>query len=145
MTEFTPWASLAGGALIGLAAVLLMALHGRIAGVTGILSGVLAGALSGGEGRGWRLAFLAGAVLAPLALTRIFGMEVPFDSPQLPVWTVVSGLLVGIGVSYGGGCTSGHGICGNARLSARSLVATLSFMLTAGVTVWIIRHLIGGL
>lgn len=141
MTEFTPWSSLAGGALIGLAAVLLMALHGRIAGLTGILSGVLPGA----EGRGWRLAFLAGAVIAPLALTRLFGVDVAFDSPEGPLWILVSGVLVGIGVTFGGGCTSGHGICGNARLSPRSLVATLSFMVTAALTVWVIRHGIGGL
>lgn len=141
MTEFTPWSSLAGGALIGLAAVLLMALHGRIAGLTGILSGVL----PGGEGRGWRLAFLAGSVIAPLALTRLFGVDVAFDSPEGPLRILVSGVLVGVGVTFGGGCTSGHGICGNARLSPRSLVATLSFMVTAALTVWVIRHGIGGL
>ncbi|NPD14203.1 YeeE/YedE family protein [Xinfangfangia sp. D13-10-4-6] len=144
MTEFTPWSSLAGGALIGLAAVLLMALHGRIMGVTGILSGMLPGAAAGG-GRGWRLAFLAGAVLAPLFLTRAFGLEVGFDSPVSWAAVAVSGFLVGMGVTWGGGCTSGHGICGNARLSPRSLVATLTFMATATLTVWVIRHLIGGI
>ncbi|WP_112311549.1 YeeE/YedE family protein [Pseudogemmobacter bohemicus] len=139
MTEFTPWASLAGGALIGLAVVLLMALHGRIAGMTGVLTGVLTGE------RGWRLAFLAGAVLAPLLITRVLGAEVPFASPAGWPWILVSGLLVGIGVTFGGGCTSGHGICGNARLSKRSILATICFMLSAGVTVYGIRHLIGGL
>ncbi|MEF9605866.1 YeeE/YedE family protein, partial [Paracoccus sp. PXZ] len=131
--------SLLGGGLIGLAAVLLMALHGRIAGMTGILAGAFA------PGGGWRLAFLAGAVAAPLLLVRLGGVEIGFDSPAPLGWTALSGLLVGIGVSYGGGCTSGHGVCGLARLSARSLVATLSFMLATGATVYVTRHLMGGL
>lgn len=138
MTEFTPWTSLAGGGLIGLAVVLLMGLQGRILGVTGIITNVLTGA------RGWRLAFLAGAVLAPLGY-RLLGGAVAFDSPVAWPWIILSGLLVGIGVSFGGGCTSGHGICGVARLSKRSLVATGCFMLSAAVTVYAVRHLIGGL
>ncbi|MCJ1903403.1 MULTISPECIES: YeeE/YedE family protein [Paracoccus] len=138
MTEFTPVQSLLGGGLIGLAAVLLMALHGRIAGMTGILAGAFA------PGGGWRLAFLAGAVAAPLLLVRLGGVEIGFDNPVPLGWTALSGLLVGIGVSYGGGCTSGHGVCGLARLSARSLVATLSFMLATGATVYAVRHLAGG-
>ncbi|VDC23447.1 YeeE/YedE family protein [Pseudogemmobacter humi] len=139
MTEFTPWQSLSGGMLIGLSAVLLMALHGRIAGMTAILSGLLPGA----ENRVWRLLFFAGAVIAPFLLIR-FGMEIPFRSETPMLWTVLSGLIVGVGVTYGGGCTSGHGICGNARLSPRSVVATLTFMLTAGLTVFVVRHLLGG-
>lgn len=139
MTEFTPFQSLLGGALIGLAAVLLMALHGRIAGMTGIL----AAAFAPGAGRGWRLAFLAGAIAAPLLLMQMAGVQIPFDSPVPLGWTAVSGLVVGIGVTYGGGCTSGHGVCGMARLSARSIVATLTFMLATGVTVYVTRHLLG--
>ncbi|MBJ2152240.1 YeeE/YedE family protein [Paracoccus sp. IB05] len=138
MTGFTPWTSLAGGGLIGLAVVLLMALHGRILGVTGIVTGVLTGS------RGWRLAFLTGAVLAPMGLTFAFG-AVGFHSPAPWPWILFSGLLAGIGVSFGGGCTSGHGICGNARLSKRSAVATICFLLSAAATVYAIRHLIGGL
>lgn len=140
MTEFTPLQSLFGGVLIGLSVVLLMAFHGRVAGMTGILSAVLVGE----GGRGWRLAFLAGAIAAPFLLTHLLGATIPFDSPTPRFWIVVSGLLVGVGVSFGGGCTSGHGICGNARLSPRSIVATLTFMATTAITVYVIRHLIGG-
>lgn len=138
MTDFTPLQSALGGAMIGLAAVLLMAALGRVAGLTGIASGLIFG-----PDRGWRAAFLLGAVLAPAGLVAL-GLPIGFDSPVPRPWLVVGGLLVGIGVSYGGGCTSGHGVCGNARLSPRSLVATASFMLTAGITVYVIRHLIGG-
>lgn len=141
MTEFTPIQSFLGGGLVGLAAVLLMALHGRIAGMTGILGGLLPG---DSDSRGWRLAFLAGAVLAPFLLVNIGGANIEFLSVTPPFWLSVSGLLVGIGVTYGGGCTSGHGICGNARLQPRSIVATLSFMVSTGVTVYVIRHLLGG-
>ncbi len=140
MTEFTPLQSLLGGGLIGLAAVLLMALHGRIAGMTGVLAGLLPGA----EARGWRLAFLAGAIAAPALIVSLIGFDIPFQSSTPLPLVLLSGLVVGVGVTYGGGCTSGHGICGNARLSPRSIVATLTFMLTTGVTVFVIRHLIGG-
>ncbi|WP_017999714.1 YeeE/YedE thiosulfate transporter family protein [Paracoccus sp. N5] len=138
MTDFTPLQSALGGALIGLAAVLLMAALGRVAGMTGILSGAIFE-----RGRGWRLAFLLGAVAAP-ALMRAAGVEIAFDSPVPRPWLVVGGVLVGIGVIYGGGCTSGHGVCGNARLSPRSLVATGCFMAAAFATVFVIRHLVGG-
>jgi len=138
VTDFTPLQSALGGALIGLAAVLLMAALGRVAGMTGILSGAIFE-----RGRGWRLAFLLGAVAAP-ALMRAAGVEIAFDSPVPRPWLVVGGVLVGIGVSYGGGCTSGHGVCGNARLSPRSLVATGCFMAAAFATVFVIRHLVGG-
>lgn len=139
MTEFTPLQSAFGGALIGLSAVLLMALLGRVAGMTGILSGAIFS-----PDRGWRLAFLAGAIAAPILMGAL-GAGIAFDSPVPRPFLVLGGLLVGIGVSYGGGCTSGHGVCGNARLSPRSLVATVTFMLSAGITVYVIRHLIGGL
>lgn len=140
MTEFTPWLSLLGGALIGVAAVLLMALHGRIAGMTGIIGGLMP--VTGDWG--WRVAFLLGAIAAPTLMIGLGGIEIPFESPAPMVWTVISGLLVGVGVVYGGGCTSGHGICGNARLSPRSLVATAIFMLASFATVFVIRHLLGG-
>ncbi|AJE47617.1 YeeE/YedE family protein [Celeribacter indicus] len=142
ITDFTPFASLAGGILIGTAAVLLMAVQGRILGATGVLAGVLIPAQS--SDRAWRAALLAGMVAGPLAYMLLTGqmpaVEVPVSKPAL----VLGGVLVGIGVSYGSGCTSGHGICGMARLSPRSIVATLSFMLSAAITVFVIRHVIGG-
>ncbi|MEI4486748.1 YeeE/YedE family protein [Frigidibacter sp. MR17.14] len=141
VTEFTPLASIAGGALIGLAAVLLMALHGRILGATGILSGLM----RGGDARDWQLraALVAGMVLAPVAILALTGWSPAITIPVSRPAIVVGGLIVGVGVSYGGGCTSGHGVCGNARFSRRSIVATASFMATAFVTVFVIRHLIG--
>lgn len=140
MTDFTPFQSLLGGALIGLSAALLMALHGRIAGMTGILTGVIP-PLSP-EWR-WRAAFLAGAVAAPL-LYQTVGGHIAFSVPVSTLALVGGGFLVGIGVHFGGGCPSGHGICGIARLSPRSIVAVAIFMVTAFVTVFIIRHVIGG-
>ncbi|MGI6244544.1 MAG: YeeE/YedE family protein [Pseudochelatococcus sp.] len=142
MTEFTPWLSLAGGVLIGLSAVLLMALHGRIAGITGILSGLLP---PGAGDRAWRAAFLAGAVIAPALIAAVSGRAIPFESPTPAVWLAIGGLIVGVGVHFGGGCTSGHGVCGMARLSRRSIVATLTFMASTALTVFVIRHVIGGL
>ena len=109
MTDFTPIQSLIGGIMIGLSAVLLMALHGRIAGMTGILTGVI-----------------------------------PFDVPVSTGALVFGGLLVGIGVHFGNGCPSGHGICGLARFSPSSLAAVVTFMLTAFATVFVVRHVIGG-
>ena len=140
MTDFTPFQSLLGGALIGLSAVLLMALHGRIAGMTGILTGVIP-PLSA-EWR-WRAAFLAGAIASPL-LIWLAGKPVEFSVPVPTFALVVGGFLVGVGVHFGGGCPSGHGICGIARLSPRSFVAVATFMITAFVTVFVVRHLIGG-
>ena len=137
-TEFTPFLSLLGGILIGLAATLLMALHGRIAGMTGILGGVLPPLASDWQ---WRAAFLAGAIIAP-AVFLFAGGTIDFAVP-VPVWAmVVGGLIVGIGVTFGSGCTSGHGVCGMARLSQRSIVATIVFMVTTGLTVYIMRHLL---
>lgn len=140
MTDFTPFQSLAGGALIGLSAVLLMALHGRIAGMTGILTGVIPPPSSDWQ---WRAAFLAGAVAAPLLLV-LAGTHIPFSVPVSTGALVVGGFLVGVGVHFGGGCPSGHGICGIARLSPRSIVAVATFMATALVTVFVDRHVIGG-
>jgi len=141
-TVFTPWASLAGGALIGLAAVALMALHGRIMGATGILAGVLS-PLSRSD-FAWRAAVLAGMLSGPAAFFALSGgwpdISVPVTRPSL----ILGGVLVGLGVTFGAGCTSGHGVCGMARLSPRSILATLSFMATTAVTVYVTRHVMGG-
>ncbi|HEY0146257.1 MAG TPA: YeeE/YedE family protein [Methylovirgula sp.] len=140
MTSFTPLSGLLGGVLIGLSASLLMSFNGRIAGISGILGELLAfrrGAI------GWRLAFIAGLVTAPL-LYRSFSGALPFTiTPSVPV-LIVGGLLVGIGTRMGSGCTSGHGVCGLARFSKRSLAATLIFMAAGIATVFVARHLIGG-
>lgn len=137
-TEFTPVLSLAGGVMIGLSAILLMALYGRIAGMTGIVGGVLPPV--SGDWR-WRVAFLAGSVVAPAVLLAA-GATIPFAVP-VPVWAmIVGGLIVGVGVSLGSGCTSGHGVCGIARLSPRSIVATVTFMAATAITVYIMRHVL---
>lgn len=140
-TAFTPWASLGGGALIGLAAVLLMGLHGRILGATGILSGLL----RTGDPADWRLraAIVVGMATGPLAYLLLAGQMPRIDLPISNLAVVIGGLIVGIGVSYGGGCTSGHGVCGNARFSRRSMVATVCFMTTAFATVFVLRHVVG--
>jgi uncharacterized membrane protein YedE/YeeE len=141
MTNFTPISAAIGGALIGLSATLLMLLTGRIAGISGIVAGGLNFA---SIDKGWRLAFVGGLLLAPV-IASLFGYPMP--SPQLPAsWIVIiaAGLLVGLGTRLGGGCTSGHGICGIARLSTRSFVATAIFMLTAIVVVALTRHVFAG-
>ena len=130
--HFTPWTALAGGALIGLAAVLLALFNGRIAGISGILSGLLRPIQ--GEWP-WRLAFIAGLMGATLLVTRP-EIQIEASTPML----IVAGLLVGFGTRLGSGCTSGHGVCGLSRLSMRSLVATLLFMLSAVVTNFLVRH-----
>ena len=140
MTNFTPLSAAIGGALIGLASALLMLLIGRIAGV----SGIFGEAMLGGADKDWRIAFLAGLIVAPV-LAMLAGAPVP--TPQMPAsWIVivVAGLLVGVGTRMGGGCTSGHGVCGIARISPRSITATLIFMVTAMVVVFVTRHAIGG-
>ncbi|HET9534127.1 MAG TPA: YeeE/YedE family protein [Mesorhizobium sp.] len=139
MTEFTPFQSLLGGVLIGLSAVLLMAFHGRVAGMTGILSGVIPPVPADWR---WRAAFLAGAAVAPV-LYLLAGGTIAFHVPVTTGALIFGGLLVGIGVNFGGGCPSGHGVCGIARLSPRSIVAVLTFMATAFATVYLVRHVIG--
>jgi uncharacterized membrane protein YedE/YeeE len=141
-TAFTPWASLGGGALIGLAAVLLMAIHGRILGATGILSGLM----RFDDLSDWRLraALVVGMAAGPLVYLLVTGQMPVIDLPISNLAVVIGGLIVGIGVSYGGGCTSGHGICGNARFSRRSMVATATFMATAFATVYVLRHVVKG-
>lgn len=130
-----------GGMLIGLSAVLLMAFHGRIAGMTGILSGLLAPISSDWA---WRAAFVVGAVAAAAILQQFAGNAITFHNPVPTFAVVLSGLVVGIGVYFGSGCTSGHGICGMARLSPRSIAATLTFMVGAFLSVFVIRHVMGG-
>ncbi len=143
LVNFTPLASLVGGALIGLSAVGLMATLGRIAGLSGIISGAIPE--RDGEPNGWRIAFLIGAVLAPAFLLFAgYGSIISFSVPVPTITLPLSGILVGIGTAFGNGCPSGHGICGIARLSPRSMVAVATFMATAAVTVFVARHLIGG-
>lgn len=140
-TAFTPWASLAGGAMIGAAAVLLMLVAGRIMGATGVLAGALLPASR--EDALWRWVMIAGMVTAPvifMALTDGWPeITVPVGTPIL----IAGGVLVGVGVTFGGGCTSGHGVCGIARLSPRSLVATAVFMVACIATVYVVRHVLG--
>jgi uncharacterized membrane protein YedE/YeeE len=141
MTSFTPFEAILGGSLIGLASVLLMAFHGRIAGMTGILAGVLPPIQSDWA---WRVSFLVGAIVAPIGVTFFTGQPVPFENP-VSLWAVIiGGVIVGIGVNFGSGCTSGHGVCGMARLSLRSIVATLIFMIVTFITVYVVRHILGG-
>jgi len=135
---FTPWSSLFGGMLIGLAAAMFVLLNGRIAGISGVLGGLLTPV------RGdvlWRVAFVFGIVFAPtiFALFRaVPRLQIDANYAAL----VVAGLLVGVGTRYGAGCTSGHGVCGLSRLSLRSWVATAMFMGTGFVTVFVLRHLV---
>lgn len=139
MTEFTPWASLTGGALIGLSAVLLMAWEGRIAGISGIAGRLLPPWTD--EATPSRLGFVVGLVAAPLAWFAATGSPVVQTvSSNLPLM-VAAGLLVGFGSTWGNGCTSGHGVCGLARLSPRSVMATAVFMAAAVLTVLVVRHL----
>jgi uncharacterized membrane protein YedE/YeeE len=140
ITEFTPFSSLFGGVLIGLGAVILMAFNGRIAGMTAMLGGVLEPQKADNR---WRLAFLAGAIAAPLIAT-LLGAEFSFAAPTTGIALAIGGVIDGIGVTYGSGCTSGHGVCGLARLSPRSFVATATFMVTTFATVTLIRHGFGG-
>jgi len=140
-TAFTPLQSLGGGALIGLGAVLLMATMGRVMGATGILAGVVQpSSLSDWS---WRAAVLVGMISGPLVVLLFTG---EFPAIQVPISTtmmIIGGFIVGIGVTFGSGCTSGHGVCGMARLSPRSIVATLTFMITTGITVYVVRHVLG--
>jgi len=136
---FTPWSALLGGALLGAAAALLVLLNGRIAGISGILGGLLR-PFKGDMA--WRAAFLLGLIGAPLAYGRFAAVPVPRIDAGFGA-LVLAGLLVGVGTRYGAGCTSGHGVCGLARLSPRSLAATLAFMGAGFATVFVARHLLG--
>ncbi len=133
-----PWSALAGGILVGLATALLLLANGRVAGISGILGGLLRPA------RGdvaWRGAFLLGLFVAPLAWLAVGAMP-PAQIDHSPLLLTVAGLLVGAGTRFGSGCTSGHGVCGIARLSPRSLVATACFMLAGFATVFVTRHVL---
>ncbi|MBM3345364.1 MAG: YeeE/YedE family protein [Betaproteobacteria bacterium] len=137
--HFTPWTSLAGGVLIGIAAAAYLLLNGRIAGISSILGAVVG--FRKDEATLWRVLFLAGLILAPSAWLLAGALPeagIAADYPQL----VAAGLLVGLGTRYGSGCTSGHGVCGLSSLSLRSLVATLCFMGTGFATVYVVRHLV---
>ena len=136
MTDFTPLMSTLGGMLIGLSAVVLMLSHGRIAGMTGIVAGLVPPQASD---RDWRVVFILGAMAAPV-LMLAFGSMPVVTVPSSNLLLVIGGLLVGIGVTYGGGCPSGHGVCGLARLSPRSLVAVITFMIATAITVYVVRH-----
>lgn len=140
MDKFTPVSALAGGALIGASAALLLVLNGRIAGISGILGGLLKPRR---EELGWRFAFLAGLLAAP-PIYAAAGGAVPSVSIEASIpLLILAGLLVGFGTRLGAGCTSGHGVCGIGRGSPRSLAATGIFMTTAIVTVFVVRHVLG--
>ncbi|GAA0553260.1 YeeE/YedE family protein [Rheinheimera aquimaris] len=134
MENFTPVSALIGGALIGLGALLLYMFSGRIAGISGIASNTLFNR----DGRSWRLAFVAGILIGPL-LVGLVSSNFNYSTPEFNWQLIVGGLLVGIGTGWGSGCTSGHGICGISRLSVRSIVATLIFML-AGMLIATLLH-----
>ncbi len=142
-THFTPWASLAGGAVIGLAAALYLLANGRIAGIAGIVASPLRALMAGTSLQPDvnRLLFILGLLLAPWA----WRLVAPMPAAVVDVGTaglVAAGLLVGVGVRMGNGCTSGHGICGLSRFSARSLVNVLAFMGAGFVTVFVLRHIV---
>ncbi|CAI8700333.1 YeeE/YedE family protein [Pseudomonas serbica] len=138
--NFTPWSSLAGGALIGLAASLFVIANGRIAGISGLIGSLLQ---RGSEGVSEKALFLLGLLIAPL-LWASFATLPQIEFKNGWVGLIAAGVLVGIGTRYGSGCTSGHGVCGISRLSPRSMVATACFMFSGFVTVFILRHLLGG-
>lgn len=140
-TTFTPYASLAGGVLIGLSAVFLMLLRGRIMGATGVLAGALLPVSR--SDWSWRVALLLGMFVGPWVYFALQGRLPEINVPAATPMLAIGGFLVGIGVTLGSGCTSGHGVCGMARLSSRSFAATAMFMLTTGLTVYVIRHIWG--
>jgi uncharacterized membrane protein YedE/YeeE len=141
MANFTPVSAAIGGALIGLSAVLLMLLNGRIAGVTGVFAGLIDPV---GTDRAWRATFIIGLIAAPLSAALVgFAIPIP-NMPRSLAVVAAAGLLVGFGTRLSNGCTSGHGVCGIARLSLRSLTATAVFMVTAVIVVALTRHVVGG-
>ena len=141
-TAFTPFASLGGGLMIGFGAVLLMLSLGRIMGATGIMSGLVFAENTAEFS--WRAALAAGMILAPGLIYVVTGTMPAIDVPISPLMIVIGGVIVGLGASLGSGCTSGHGVCGLSRMSVRSLVAVPTFMVTAAITVFVIRHMFGG-
>lgn len=142
-SAFTPWASLAGGVLIGLAAAGMLVLLGRITGISGIVGTLLQGGTWRQPGAwGWRLSFVLGLIAAPL-LWQLAAPLPAMEMPAKPLVIGVAGLLVGFGTRLGSGCTSGHGVCGLSRLSMRSLAATLTFIAAGALTVFVARHILG--
>ena len=141
MINFTPISASLGGALIGISAVMLMALNGRIAGISGIVSGTL---FSSARERMWRICFIAGLIVAPLVV-QSFSELLVFQVDAGPVVIIIAGLLVGFGTALGSGCTSGHGVCGLSRLSPRSVVAVAIFMCVGIATASISRQISVGL
>ena len=137
-THFTPWPSLAGGIIIGIAAAVFVLVNGRIAGISGIVGGLLR---PGGGDVSWRIAFIAGLLIAPAAYALVARLPEPTIAAGYPL-LAVAGLIVGLGTSYGSGCTSGHGVCGISLLSPRSLTATAAFMATGFAIVFVFRHLL---
>ncbi|MDO9050707.1 MAG: YeeE/YedE thiosulfate transporter family protein [Methylotenera sp.] len=137
--NFTPWSALAGGVLIGISASLFILLNGRIAGITGIIGGLFRPVA---HDAGWRIAFTLGLIVAPLVWLLFSQLpEITIDAGYELL--VIAGIIVGFSARYGSGCTSGHGVCGISRLSPRSIIATLAFMGTGFLTVYIMRHLLG--
>ena len=142
-TEFTPWSALAGGVLIGIAAAMFVLLNGRIAGISGVLGGMIGGLFKPVAGDvAWRAAFVVGLIGAPLVYALFAALPIPRIDASFGA-LIGAGLLVGVGTRYGSGCTSGHGVCGLARLSPRALVATAAFMGAGFATVFVTRHLFG--
>jgi uncharacterized membrane protein YedE/YeeE len=141
MENFTPVSATIGGMLIGISAIWLMASAGRIAGISGILGGIIKGTQSD---RLWRFNFLLGLMAGPFLVWLFRPQSLSTEFPTSGPILIIAAILVGLGTQIGSGCTSGHGVCGNARFSLRSLIATMSFMVTGIVTVFIFRHVIGG-
>ena len=142
--SFTPLASLVGGVMIGIAALLLMLTHGRVMGVSGILGGILGGLIGSSDKSdiSWRVLFVIGVLAGPFLVMALTGAPVERASVASGFTLPIAGFLVGLGTAIGAGCTSGHGICGLARLSVRSAVAVGMFMATAIVTVYVVRHMV---
>lgn len=147
--SFTPVASLVGGVMIGVAALLLMLTHGRVMGISGVVGGILGGMFAAGDKSAgdksdvvWRVLFVIGVLVGPFALMALTGAPVERASVASGFTLPIAGFLVGLGTAIGAGCTSGHGICGLARLSVRSAVAVGMFMTTAIITVYIVRHVV---
>lgn len=142
---FTPLSALAGGALIGLSASILLAFDGRIAGISNIVGGLFAGGSAARSDRGWRGAFLGGLLAASYVLAFVARPALtPTFGARPAALTIIAGILVGIGTQLGNGCTSGHGVCGMSRLSKRSIVATATFMAVAIVSTFVVQHLLLG-
>ncbi|PCI22517.1 MAG: YeeE/YedE family protein [Piscirickettsiaceae bacterium] len=142
MENFTPYTSLAGGILIGISASILMYLNGRIAGISGIVSGIFNS--SSTKEKAWRLAFVVGLVGGAFVYAYFFPVVVAPREYMTTTLLVVGGLIVGVGTAMGGGCTSGHGICGMSRFSLRSITATFTFLASGIVTVYLVKLLLGG-